>query len=397
MIVTTNATSTIARPTFHLCGLDALRGVAAILVVLWHVLYLKRRLGLASHEWLENTPVINQGPMAVTFFFVLSGFLITLLLLREREATGNVCVRRFYLRRVLRIWPVYYTCLALGLFLPPMLKHAYFSPEPLDCRFPNILWHALLFPNVARTENPICFQSWSIGVEEQFYLMWPWVFICFCRSWRGLLAFVLVLTAALLCCRASHVVWPNHFTDGLNQFFGRTRFDNMAIGGLAGWAFYRRALPRSVLAALATWLTTAALRLQGVSFPFGMEHVAYSVLFAISIYYVVVFTTAKSFLESWPFRYLGQISYGMYMYHVIAIYCVLNAIRHGFGELPTDSLQFEVLAYSGAVIVSVGLAVVSYHCLEKPFLDLKSYLGAVSSAAERGPARRVPTLPEGSQ
>jgi peptidoglycan/LPS O-acetylase OafA/YrhL len=84
MTVSTDATNTIIRPSFHLCGLDALRGVAAIVVVLWHVLYLKRRLGLASHEWLENTPVINRGPMAVTFFFVLSGFLITLLLLRER-------------------------------------------------------------------------------------------------------------------------------------------------------------------------------------------------------------------------------------------------------------------------------------------------------------------------
>ena len=295
-----------------------------------------------------------------------------------------MCVRRFYLRRVLRIWPVYFTCLALGLCLPPLFKHAYFSPKAFDCGFSNVLWHALLFPNLARSENPICFQSWSIGVEEQFYLMWPWVFIYFCRSWRGLLAFVLVLVAALLYLRASHVFLPNQFTHWLNQLFGRTRFDNMALGGLPGWAFYRRTLPRSLVAALAVWLTTAALCLQGISFPCGLEHVAYSV------YYVVEFTNAKSVLEVGPLRYLGQISYGSYMYHVIVVYCVLNVIRHVFGQLPSGSLPFEAFACAGAVVGSVGLAAVSYHCLEKPFLELKSRFAAESIRGPHGEARTPP-------
>lgn len=364
----------------YLRGLDALRGIAALLVVVWHVLLVKQRLGLPSHARLENSPLVTQGPMAVTFFFVLSGFLITLLLLRERDSTGSISIRSFYFRRILRIWPVYYCCLLIGLCVPPFLQELSFPPPLFEMSANNLLWHGILFPNLAQSENPLCFQSWSIGVEEQFYLVWPWLFVYFCRTSKQMVATVACIVAAAMLCRFAHVVWPTPELHWLNATLARSRFDNMALGALFALAFHKNALPRAVWIAVVFWAIVVVLRLNLVRFPFGSDNLVYSLLFGFAIYYVSLLCGDRNLLEWTPLRFLGRISYGVYMYHVVAIYAVVNSMRRYAHEWPQDSVSSEVVTYASSVALTVALAVISYYGMEKRCLSWKSVIQSLASS-----------------
>jgi peptidoglycan/LPS O-acetylase OafA/YrhL len=157
-------------------GLDGLRGIAAILVVLGHIELLKKTFNFNNVYDGGGPFFLYLGSLAVTFFFVLSGFLITFLLLKEKEQKGSISIRNFYLRRLLRIWPVYYVLFILGFLIFPRLYIAgIIMPKPIEWSsyWNSFFFNLVLLPNFAKVSNPIAFQSWSIGVEEQFYIFWP--------------------------------------------------------------------------------------------------------------------------------------------------------------------------------------------------------------------------------
>ena len=145
-------------------GLDTLRAVAALVVIWGHIELLKRRENLPNLLDQDGFGV-PSGHIAVILFFVLSGFLITYLLINEKENTGSISFKKFYMRRVLRIWPLYYFIMLLSYFL----INAEYSVKTL------VLCLGI-FPNVAHALTagwPSSPQLWSIGAEEQFYLFWP--------------------------------------------------------------------------------------------------------------------------------------------------------------------------------------------------------------------------------
>ena len=150
--------------TNYFKGLDSLRAIAALMVVLGHIEILKNINNFPSvtNQSKNNLP---DGHLGVVLFFVLSGFLITYLLIQEKEKNNFISLKKFYLRRIFRIWPVYYLVLFASYFL---FDEKYNSISILLCLgiFPNIA-HAL---NLGWPSSP---QIWSIGVEEQYYLFWP--------------------------------------------------------------------------------------------------------------------------------------------------------------------------------------------------------------------------------
>ena len=158
-------------------GLNGLRFYAALAVIITHIELMKGKLGF-SNIW--NEPIIHQlGVKGVSFFFVLSGFLITYLLLIERQNKNRIFLKDFYLRRILRIWPLYFFILILGFFVFPYFSFfdiPYFTDHFKEDYFWNLVFYVLIFPNLAFSifnAVPLIGQSWSIGVEEQFYILWP--------------------------------------------------------------------------------------------------------------------------------------------------------------------------------------------------------------------------------
>ena len=182
-------------------GLDSLRFFAALAVFFTHVELIKKFTGFGTH-WIDPEERITKftvfqsvmskeidplspliaysSALGVVFFFVLSGFLITYLLLKERQSNNSIAIGKLYLRRAFRIWPLYYLIFILGFFVLPYFdvfavpgQDVFFQPN----FWGNLTLYALFMPNLAfsiyTTAVPNIGQSWSIGVEEQFYLVWP--------------------------------------------------------------------------------------------------------------------------------------------------------------------------------------------------------------------------------
>jgi peptidoglycan/LPS O-acetylase OafA/YrhL len=161
------------KKSIHLKGLNGIRAIAALSVIVSHVTGDLRAFGLNDDifglDKLGNRAPILMASYGVTMFFALSGFLITYLLLLEKDKINTINVKKFYMRRVLRIWPLYYLYVILVLFV-----YLYFDIEYKDSILP---WYIFLMANVPlilNTTLPYLGHLWSIGVEEQFYIIWPW-------------------------------------------------------------------------------------------------------------------------------------------------------------------------------------------------------------------------------
>ena len=164
-----------SQDSVYLPGLNSLRFFAAFLVILTHIELLKEQLGFSnSLKFLEQ---LILGGLGVYFFFVLSGFLITYLLIHEKEKTGTIKIKAFYIRRLLRIWPLYYFITLLAFFILPnfeMMEIAWLQQFYHSNFTVNLVLFLLMLPNLALALNPAVAhagQLWSIGVEEQFYLI----------------------------------------------------------------------------------------------------------------------------------------------------------------------------------------------------------------------------------
>ena len=163
-------------------NLDGLRFLSFFSVFFFHiwVLMFDRYRLSGPTPWVVKF-LFQNGEIGVNFFFVLSGFLITYLLIQEKKITGKIHVANFYIRRILRIWPLFYVCILFGLVLYPLLKKV-IGGELFVVAHP---WTYFVFLNnfdfLKNGAPAIISVLWSVAIEEQFYLVWPLL--------RGLFAF----------------------------------------------------------------------------------------------------------------------------------------------------------------------------------------------------------------
>ncbi len=288
--------------------------------------------------------MVLRGGDAVTLFFVLSGFLVTYLLLAENAQKGQINVRWFYVRRILRIWPLYYLLVVLGFFALPLLEwvtgfKGYFPllQNSLPKYAVKLTEYLFILPHIGAYFGSFVTgigQLWSIGIEEQFYLMWPPLFRRFSRNLvRFLIVFILAkMGLALLSMWIAPMDFiPQAFKTilGLIVFF---RIENMAIGALGACIlFYRRDLIARWIFHPAVQIVTLLILLGNIFVFNGLDNAV--VTFGLSIVYLIfiinVSCNPKSFikLENAFFGSLGRISYGIYMYHVLVIYLIIMVFR----------------------------------------------------------------------
>ncbi len=153
-------------------NLNSVRAIAALMVVISH-LELRKPGNLAQVK-----PLLAFGGIGVSIFFVLSGFLITYLLLKEKEGTGQIKIKHFYIRRILRIWPLYFLVLIFGYFVVPIIMPDYYQSSPTFFTLKGFFLNAFFLTGVTYVLKltPIIISIiWSIGIEEQFYIFWPWI------------------------------------------------------------------------------------------------------------------------------------------------------------------------------------------------------------------------------
>jgi peptidoglycan/LPS O-acetylase OafA/YrhL len=336
----------------HLPGLDGLRACAFLLILVWHV-----------------TSV--TGWYGVDLFFVLSGFLISRILLKTREKPGYFT--RFYVRRVLRIFPLYYAFL----FINPLGA----MPEEFGVWFYTYASNFL----VAREQHWVQpGHLWSLAVEEQFYLIWPIVLWLVASRGLGWAMFSVCLIA--WCLRI--VAWASNVAPLSLYVLPWFRVDAFAWGGLvalgvtSGASWYRWIVDRRY----GLGLVCAGTFVYGLGIhPFENPHWYWPVVGATNLYVlsalllVQILNSQKlaTFLDTWPLRAMGRISYGLYVWHLVAVEVAWAAARLSAGRFNsldyTSSLSGQlVFVLPLALVLSVFLALASWFLLERPFLRLKT-------------------------
>jgi peptidoglycan/LPS O-acetylase OafA/YrhL len=349
--------------------LDGLRGIAIILVL---VLHFNTELPAGGY-WHAVQVVLKFGWAGVDLFFVLSGFLITGILLDSRESPNYF--RSFYMRRVLRIFPVYYISLFIVLIALPAWSAVYRAPVSEALMFFAYLqsWYTGRFRFVVG-------HYWSLGVEEQFYFAWPLVVYYFTprsalRIAIGGAALALVLRLVLL---ALHVdrEFINH-----NTF---ARMDALLVGSITAFLLRNKAI-RYALRRCASWLWSAPVIVLGAfclfrtgridpameRFGFTLVALSFAGLLVSAVLTMSERTPLQTLLTCWPLCQIGKLSYSIYIWHILVaqlfVHNVESAIHLKGPSLATFALMIAATISAGAV---------SYYVVERPFLKLKARFAA---------------------
>ncbi len=373
--------------TYYFQGINGLRFFAALAVVITHIELLKPSFYFETN-W-HNPIIFNLGGLGVYFFFVLSGFLITFLLLKEKEKTGTIDVKKFYLRRILRIWPLYYFIVILGFFILPNIHfiHIDYLEKSFHAFFTQNLWlYTFILPNLALAIFPAIphiGQLWSIGVEEQFYILWPLII----RRSRNVLKSLFIVFFSVIIFKVLYLLLGpvfKHTTwyEPVKLFIAMSKFECMAIGGIGAFLCYsnNQTILTIIRNKYLSILSIPAILLLIYSTPSSIQdgiHLVYSILFLLIIIQVAHFNYFSSILENKVHSYLGKISYGIYMYHFLIIPFVLYMVKSmNMGDKPiTLNIIIYTLSIGGTVIVS-GL---SFRYFENWFINLKEKYAVVKS------------------
>ncbi len=359
-------------------NLDGLRFLAFFAVFLFHSFYTAEPaiLGNGTYQWVRG--LTRSGDLGVNFFFVLSGFLITYLLLSERELTGRIAIGAFYVRRILRIWPLYFVVVLLGFFILPIAR-AKFGQHVIH-ETARLEYYVLFLANFSDiyygSQTPALTVLWSVCVEEQFYLVWPLLIAAVPSRYLGWL-FSAVLVGNLL-FRAGHQT--EHLVLGLHTL---SVIGDMALGGLVAWMCFRDKRLTTAVAGLPRWGIGLGYVL-GVVILLGRNRLSIMlpsyVVFdrlVLAIFFAFVLLEQNyarhSFVKMAKMRWLsywGTYTYGLYCLHfmtLLAAYQLLH--RLGLNKTVTG-----VLLGDNAVGLTLAMLLswVSFTYYEKPFLKLKN-------------------------
>lgn len=360
-------------------NLDALRFFCFLSVFFFHSF-------ATAYEAISTDPayqlvkyrLFGNGNLGVNFFFVLSGFLITYLLLAEKTTFQKVHIGNFYMRRVLRIWPLFYFCVFFGFVLFPVLKRL-LGDTPQETANP---WYYLFFINnfdfirKGIPDSSVLSILWSVAIEEQFYLFWPLVVGFTRRRWLPYIFGLLLLASfAFRLFRSGDPTVVEHHT--------LSCISDLTVGGIGALLSFQSArflegirnLPRLLLVVLYACVAACFLFRQEL-----FEHNALTIALdrlVISVLFLAVILE-QNFCDRSLFQFkslktisrLGQYTYGLYCLHMIGILIAATVLK----KLGWNRELWQVFLLEGglSLIITILLAYTSYHFFEKRFLLLKN-------------------------
>ncbi len=374
-------------------GLNGLRFWAAFLVILHHVEQFK--LWQKMPNLFRNTFFEAIGHQGVSLFFVLSGFLITYLLLAEYEKTHHIAIKNFYIRRILRIWPLYYLIMIIGFFILPRFINIGPVAQLNEHFTIKVLLFMFMLPNVLRvTEAPVvgANQAWSVGVEEQFYIIWPLLVRTFRKVFlKFLIVFILLKFSVtiLMAISLDYLLSPDYknmmYLRTIQRFWDLLQIEQMSFGAIGAYVlFYKK---EKILKAIyhpisQIFMVLGIIVILTIRFKFIGQTLFDALLFTILI--INVSTNEKFILklENSVYSYLGNISYGIYMFHTVCISLVLTVLQKT-GVDQGNWYVFNGLLYVLSVILTIIVAGLSYKYFESFFLKQKERFMIVVSSTYR--------------
>jgi peptidoglycan/LPS O-acetylase OafA/YrhL len=357
----------------YMVQLDALRALAVLGVLIYHFL---------PQEFFLNSR-LHWGPLGVRLFFVLSGFLITGILLRCRELIDlynqdiGFTIRRFYIRRFLRLIPVYY----LTLLATKLIALNSISKETL-------IWHLTYTSNIYFSIyqwDVLTSHFWSLSVEEQFYLLWPLVILLLPRRYLLIAIILTTLTGPFFRILMILAGLTNGNRENILTF---ACFDSLGIGALLAFCSqnqYQLKQTKKYICIFCFWVGIPLfVALNWVGIPHIDDSiavflgVALAPLSASMFFFWLIDRAARGFkgligvtLEFPPLVYLGKISYGIYVYHLL----VNHVLDQLFTYLGSPLLDWVWIKFLIKTVATITVAVVSWQFLEKPINALKRNFG----------------------
>lgn len=344
-------------------SLDGLRAIAVSMVIVDHF----------GHGF------VALGGLGVSIFFVLSGFLITTLLLRELDKTGDVSLKAFFARRSLRIFPAYYVFLAFSAVIDFHQGDERIRPVIV----PAVFYYLNYYHALHGHSNASVAHAWSLAVEEQFYLLWPVAFLAITRWRRDWLPGTLV---AVICMVA---LWRTlaYTTLGLGQAWAYDAFDcrcdalaaGCLLAVLLGNVTVRQRLSNCaqrgwpLLVALPPIILIEVIDQGRFRYSLGFTLNALLIAFVISQLVLKPQALLVRILDSAPLSFIGGISYGMYLYHVWGLTAGWH-LTHSHGAI-------GLLA---GYLATIAFAMISFYAMERPLLGLKKRCTPVSVAVHKG-------------
>jgi peptidoglycan/LPS O-acetylase OafA/YrhL len=366
-------------------GLSEIRAIAALFVLFHHLELYKHRDFISS---IYDTPlkyfISHLGKNGVYIFFVLSGFLITYLLLTEKKTKKKIDIKKFYFRRILRIWPLYYLIVLISFTIIPFLalnfetfqEEAHYYSLILflqDSPLLTLLLFLLFLPNLALSLRPAVVgasQSWSVGVEEQFYVIWPhlinrvekknilitlFVTICFLPQ-ISKLTFYINPTLEIYLSRIIKLV-PIHF---------------MSVGAIGAFFifYFKDEIQKILMNKYLFFLNTISLFIfMSCDFKLPLRGLVFGFIIIFEILFIVQphfkFNLRSKYLEK-----VGDISYGVYMYHPLVMYISFSFWNTIY---PIENvILYNICIYSCVITSTLILSKLSFLLYEKPFIKLKN-------------------------
>lgn len=357
-------------------NLDGLRALAAFAVVFAHISAWFEFPDTFGYKVLKFFLYFNGshgGRFGVICFFVLSGFLITYLMFSEKSKCGNFKVGHFYARRALRIWPLYFFSLFIGFIVFPFVLSFWQVSHVENASW---IWYSLFVANFDHIMNGfptanILGVHWSVCVEEQYYLLWPIVFLL----WNNSKRFPWICIALVVISEIFQFTIGSKLHGGDYHFVSCIRY--LSMGGLLAWfAFFHRSTLEKMLSKISKKQTKgvyiACIAIMLLEMPITKLISGYKHLYHLVPMFFFAFIIAEQHfgkngffkLSSIPMlSWLGKISYSIYLLHMVAINAVLLVF--------TNSSDYVVMKAIAAVVLTVLISHLSYKYIESPFLRLK--------------------------
>lgn len=368
---------TTTTKTVYLPGLNGLRAIAAIAVVISHITLGLNEFGLNNKifgtDMDGNASGLKLAGYGVTIFFTLSGFLITFLLLKEKEFTGHIRIKDFYIRRILRIWPLYYLY-----FLVCIVTIFIYGLTFTKSSIPFYIFLAANIPFILGKTLPFLAHYWSLGVEEQFYLFFPQLAK---QSNKKLLRVAVALIFILLFIK--FIFWLLSKKYNIEIPFlaiSVTRFHTMLIGVVGAVLYYYRNqkflyFTTHKLTQILAWGCIFLITIN----KFHIASVIDGEIVSLTSLCLIVGQVTKKNnlinLENKVFDFIGKISYGIYVIHPILIFYFSRVIGH----LADITINY-IIIYFFIIACTISFAFLSYEFYEKKFLKLKSRYATVKSS-----------------
>ena len=342
-------------------SLDGLRALSIIGVIWFHSWW-----GTPYYSRLESMPVLRQGSYGVHIFFVVSGFLITTLLLRERDRYGTISLRDFYIRRALRIWPLYYAVLLFYVLNALVFERGTVRAHSFLHYLPSFATFTYTWFISSKWPGGMFNLAWTLSTEEQFYFFWPFAL----RLLRGLRSSALILGIIAIKMAADH-----HLTDRfLPPGWLPTRIVlsvsvAICMGVLLAQALHSPA-GFKILGRIFGWKAAAPVMLAAMFLCLAPAHPTMFLAYLATAGLVAACVVREDnglagLLRLRPVAFMGMLSYGMYLMNSVSIHAVHFVLARLGSEFPP-------LIFVLALGLAVCGAYLSYRYYESPFLRLKN-------------------------